>query len=145
MEEENTEETPRIIPSFLKKPDQSSSIMNTHGVQKSLHVLRRSRRRCRDGGGGTKDQVSVKEMKGDCTTIEEKKEGEEEEEEDREEVERKIHALQKIVPNGESFGVDNLFDETATYIMALQSQLKALKALTSFFESLEKDKTKFGG
>jgi hypothetical protein len=79
---------------------------------------------------------------------EEKEEDEENEEgggDDREEIERKIHALQKIVPNGESFGVDKLFDETAGYIIALQYQVKALKALTGFFEKLEKDKTKLGG
>ncbi|GAU12374.1 hypothetical protein TSUD_253250 [Trifolium subterraneum] len=69
----------------------------------------------------------------------------EEDGDDREEIERKIHALQRIVPNGESFGVDKLFDETAGYIIALQYQVKALKALTGFFEKLEKDKTKLGG
>ena len=64
---------------------------------------------------------------------------------DREEIERKIHALQRIVPGGESLGVDKLFDETAGYILALQYQVKALRALTGFFEKLEKEKTKFGG
>lgn len=76
---------------------------------------------------------------------EEKGEGEEKEEDDREEIEKKIHALQRIVPGGESFGVDKLFDETAGYILALQYQVKALRALTGFFEKLEKEKTKFGG
>lgn len=70
--------------------------------------------------------------------------GEEEAEEDKEEVERKIEALQRIVPGGESLGVDKLFEETAGYIMALQGQLKAMKALASFFEGLEKEKKKFG-
>lgn len=63
---------------------------------------------------------------------------------DREEVERKIEALQRIVPGGESLGVDKLFEETAGYIMTLQVQLKAMKALASFFEGLEKEKKKFG-
>lgn len=70
--------------------------------------------------------------------------GEEEAEDDKEEVERKIEALQRIVPGGESLGVDKLFEETAGYIMALQGQLKAMKALASFFEGLEKEKKKFG-
>lgn len=74
-----------------------------------------------------------------------KEEGEGEEEDDREEIERKIHALQRIVPGGESLGVDKLFDETAGYIMALQCQVKALRALAGFFDKLEKENTKFGG
>ncbi|KHN38315.1 hypothetical protein glysoja_003980 [Glycine soja] len=75
---------------------------------------------------------------------EEKEEGEDGGD-DREEIERKIHALQRIVPGGESLGVDKLFDETAGYILALQYQVKALRALTGFFDKLEKEKTKFGG
>ncbi|XP_009377537.2 transcription factor PAR2 [Pyrus x bretschneideri] len=68
-----------------------------------------------------------------------------EEEDGEEEVERKIEALQRIVPGGESRGVDELFEETAGYIMALQGQLKAMKALASLVEGLEKEKRKFGG
>ncbi|PON69450.1 hypothetical protein PanWU01x14_088910 [Parasponia andersonii] len=67
------------------------------------------------------------------------------EEDEKEEVERKIQALQRIVPGGESLGVDKLFEETAGYIMALQCQLKAMRTLASFFEGLEKEKRKFGG
>ena len=70
---------------------------------------------------------------------------EEEEEEDKEEIERKIEALKRIVPNGESLDLDKLFDETAGFIVSLQYQVKTLKALTNFFEKLEKEKTKFGG
>lgn len=69
----------------------------------------------------------------------------EDEDEEKEEVERKIQALQRIVPGGESLGVDKLFEETAGYIMALQCQLKAMKTLATFFEGLEKEKRKFGG
>ncbi|XP_061369859.1 transcription factor PAR1-like [Gastrolobium bilobum] len=146
MENENTEETQRIIPSFLRKPEQNSPMV-TH---KSLHVFRRSRiRRLREGNRELKMQ-QIKEV----TTVKEVnvngceclvKEDGEEEDDDREEVESKIHALQRIVPGGESFGVDKLFDETAGYIVALQHQVKALKALAGFFEKLEKEKTKFGG
>ncbi|KAI5339723.1 transcription factor PAR1 [Prunus yedoensis var. nudiflora] len=73
------------------------------------------------------------------------KNGGEEDGDKEEEVEKKIEALQRIVPGGESLGVDKLFEETAGYIMALQGQLKAMKALASFVEGLEKEKRKFGG
>ncbi|XP_027333902.1 transcription factor PAR1-like [Abrus precatorius] len=133
MDEQSTQQTHTIIPTFLRKSDQSSSIT----PHKSLHVFRRSRRRCREG-------PNMQHAVNDCV---EKKEEEEEEEEDddKEEIEKKIHALQRIVPGGESFGVDKLFDETAGYIVSLQYQVKALRALTGFFEKLEKEKTKFGG
>ncbi|CAL5190571.1 unnamed protein product [Lathyrus oleraceus] len=117
----------------------TTTATTTHEVQKSLHVLRRSRRRCMDGVGKEK-LVLLKEV-----AVEEKEKVEDEESDDREEIERKINALQRIVPNGESYGVDKLFDETAGYILALQYQVKALKALTGFFQKMEKDKTKLGG
>jgi len=152
MEEENMEEERNtIIPTFLNKNmNTTATTPTTQGVQKSLHVLRRSRRRCIEGGGGSKEKMLIKEVamndvKSDDYAVEEKEKEDEEGSDDREEVERKIHALQRIVPNGESFGVDKLFDETAGYIVALQYQVKALKALTGFFEKLEKDKTKLGG
>ncbi|KAL3502902.1 hypothetical protein ACH5RR_037351 [Cinchona calisaya] len=58
------------------------------------------------------------------------------EEDEKVEVEKKIVALQKIVPGGESLGVDidKLFEETAGYIMELQYQVKALKFLASAVE-----------
>lgn len=135
MEEETMETT---IPAFLTQNMNSSTTIATttttsQEVQKSLHVLRRSRRRCLEGG----KEVAVEEK--------EKDEDEDEGSDDREEIERKINALQRIVPNGESYGVDKLFDETAGYIVALQYQVKALKALTGFFQKMEKDKTKLGG
>ncbi|KAJ7960679.1 Transcription factor like [Quillaja saponaria] len=71
--------------------------------------------------------------------------GDEEAEDDKAEVQQKIGALQRIVPGGESFGVEKLFEETAGYIVALQYQVKTMRALASFFEGLEKEKTKFGG
>ncbi|KAF1864070.1 hypothetical protein Lal_00048635 [Lupinus albus] len=129
--------------------------MLPHPFHNSLHVLRRSRRLWRKDA--TTDlmmvQHQIKEQV--MMTVNEDnnnnakgcvlKQEEEEEGYDREEIEKKIHALQRIVPNGESLGVDNLFDETAAYIMALQSQVKALKTLSGFFDKLEKEKTKFGG
>ncbi|KAG5250661.1 transcription factor PAR [Salix suchowensis] len=50
-----------------------------------------------------------------------------------------------IIPGGESFGVDELFEETADYIMALQCQIKAMRVLSGFLEGLEKEKRKSGG
>ncbi|KAK7276772.1 hypothetical protein RIF29_17918 [Crotalaria pallida] len=160
MEEENTEtQSSSSIPTFLMRQDSASSVVTHGAVHKSLHVLRRSRRLWRRDGSSRElmkvqhhqhqhqhqiiKEVVVNEENnnngGSCV------EKEEEEDDDREEIEEKIHALQKIVPNGESLGVDKLFDETAEYIMALQSQVKALRTLTGFFEKLEKEKTKFGG
>lgn len=68
-----------------------------------------------------------------------------EEGDDKAEVERKIVALQRIVPGGADLGVDKLFEETAGYILTLQGQVKAMRALASFFEGLEKEKRKLGG
>ncbi|OIW04213.1 hypothetical protein TanjilG_00773 [Lupinus angustifolius] len=141
MEEQHTETT---IPTFLI-PDSS---MVPHPLHKSLHVLRRSRRLWRRKDG-TREvmMMTVKEENNNnnngkgCVL----KEEEEEEGYDREEIEKKIHALKRIVPNGESLSVDKLFDETAGYIMTLQSQVKALRTLSGFFDKLEKEKTKFGG
>lgn len=59
-------------------------------------------------------------------------------------LETKIFALQRIVPGGETLGVDELFEETADYILALQCQIKAMKVLTNFIEGLKKEKSKFG-
>lgn len=68
------------------------------------------------------------------------------EDDDEEGVEEKIEALQTIVPGGAALGVDALFEETASYILALQCQINAIKVLTSFLESCEKDDDmKFGG
>ncbi|MED6111982.1 hypothetical protein PIB30_057416 [Stylosanthes scabra] len=70
----------------------------------------------------------------------------EEEEEEREEVERKIEALKKIVPGGESVeGVEKLFDETAGYILSLQCQLNTLRALATLFNNLHHQNTNLGG
>lgn len=65
--------------------------------------------------------------------------------EEEEGVDEKIEALQTIVPGGTALGVDALFEETASYILALQCQINAIKVLTSFLERCEKDDMKFGG
>ncbi|XP_030462826.2 transcription factor PAR2-like [Syzygium oleosum] len=68
-----------------------------------------------------------------------------EDDDNKAEVERKMEALQRIVPGGVDLGVDKLFEETAVYILALQGQVKAMRALANFFEGLEKEKRKLGG
>lgn len=70
---------------------------------------------------------------------------EDDDEEEEEGVEEKIEALQTIVPGGTALGVDALFEETASYILALQCQINAIKVLTTFLERCEKDDMKFGG
>ncbi|KAK1258905.1 hypothetical protein QJS04_geneDACA020230 [Acorus gramineus] len=60
-------------------------------------------------------------------------------------LDRKVKALQSLVPGGESLEIESLFEETAEYIQALQGQVYAMKALVSFFDALERDKRKIGG
>ena len=57
-----------------------------------------------------------------------------EDDDDEEAVEEKIETLQTIVPGGTALEVDELFEETASYILALQCQIKAIKVLTAFLE-----------
>ncbi|KAL7185191.1 hypothetical protein ACSBR2_027173 [Camellia fascicularis] len=71
---------------------------------------------------------------------------EEEEDDEKAEVERKIMALQRIVPGADSLvGIDTLFDQTASYILALQSQLNSMRLLATFFEALDNGQRKLGG
>nr|GME13043.1 transcription factor PAR1 [Ipomoea batatas]GME18834.1 transcription factor PAR1 [Ipomoea batatas] len=127
-------EEPRPIPAFPTKhkltraADQLPGISNA--LQQSLSGCRRARR-----PEVHQSKKAANWMKGS--------EGEETDE--KAEVEEKILALQRIVPGGESLGVDKLFEETAGYILALQFQVKALRAVTSFVEGSEKEKRKLGG
>ncbi|XP_068665294.1 transcription factor PAR1-like [Aristolochia californica] len=68
-----------------------------------------------------------------------------ESDDERAEVERKIAALQRLVPGGESLEVDKLFEETAEYILALEGKVISMKLLTNLFEGLQKEETKVGG
>ncbi|XP_010525444.1 PREDICTED: transcription factor PAR1-like [Tarenaya hassleriana] len=65
---------------------------------------------------------------------------------EEEEVEEKIALLKKMVPGAAALGIDALFDETASYILSLQSQIKAMRVISAFLDRLEMDNfTKFGG
>ncbi|KAK6142272.1 hypothetical protein DH2020_022620 [Rehmannia glutinosa] len=56
------------------------------------------------------------------------------------EVEKKIVALQKIVPGGERLPVEALFEETAEYILELECQVKALRFLSALVQASENKK-----
>ncbi|KAL7103938.1 hypothetical protein ACP275_08G212100 [Erythranthe tilingii] len=61
------------------------------------------------------------------------------------EVGKKIAALQRIVPGGERLGVEELFEETAEYILKLECQVKLLRFLAAFLQgSDEYQKRKHG-
>lgn len=59
--------------------------------------------------------------------------------------EKKIVALKKIVPGGETLAVENLLEETADYILSLQYKVEALRFLVAIVESSENNKRKLGG
>lgn len=71
--------------------------------------------------------------------------GEEKLMDEKAEVEKKIVALQKIVPGGERLPVEELFEETAEYILELQCQVKMLRFLAAFVQGSEKTKRMLGG
>ncbi|CAK9176426.1 unnamed protein product [Ilex paraguariensis] len=102
------------------------SLVSYRRVRRPERHHRRSRRKIRD----VKVLKEVKDGGG---------------EDEKAQVERKIVALQSIVPGGESLGIDKLFEETAGYILALQNQLQALRALTICFEGWERERMKLGG
>ncbi|KAF9621360.1 hypothetical protein IFM89_020019 [Coptis chinensis] len=56
------------------------------------------------------------------------------EEDDKLGVERRIVALQRLVPGGESLEIDQLFEETAGYILALQGQVDIMAEETVVVE-----------
>ncbi|XP_029121181.1 transcription factor bHLH150 [Elaeis guineensis] len=60
------------------------------------------------------------------------------------EIERRVRALQKLVPGGEDLPMDQLFEETADYIEALQGQVNVMRALASLLDGLEKEKRLMG-
>ncbi|XP_031477036.1 transcription factor bHLH148-like [Nymphaea colorata] len=62
-------------------------------------------------------------------------------ESEKEGMERRVRALKRLVPGGEGMALERLFEEAADYIMALQGQVTAMKALASFFDSVGDEKT----
>ncbi|KAI3465905.1 hypothetical protein Pfo_022568 [Paulownia fortunei] len=90
------------------------------GRRRGTHVRKISKNACNGGGG-------------------------EELTDEKAEVEKKIVALQKIVPGGERLAVEKLFEETAEYILELECQVKALRFLAAFVQGSEKEKRKLGG
>ncbi|XP_073158931.1 transcription factor PAR2 [Henckelia pumila] len=69
----------------------------------------------------------------------------EKDEDDDDQFEKKIVALKKIVPGGETLAVENLFEETADYIASLQYKVEALRFLVTFVECSQNNKRKLGG
>lgn len=50
-------------------------------------------------------------------------------------IDKRLGALQKLVPGGTKMGVDTLFQETADYILNLQMQVHAMEALADFYST----------
>jgi len=44
-------------------------------------------------------------------------------------VGRRVRTLKKLIPNGESLGLDGLFRETADYILSLQTRVKVMQIM----------------
>ncbi|XP_011026272.1 PREDICTED: transcription factor PAR1-like [Populus euphratica] len=134
-----------MIPTFHKRKERKTthekSVMANNAKHESLVSLKRSR-------GAENVQKRSRRKRKEMLKVQEKDQastvgaGEDDE---KAEVDRKIVALQMIIPGGESFGVDKLFEETAGYIMALQCQIKAMRVLAGFLEGLETEKRKSGG
>ncbi|KAL7143606.1 hypothetical protein ABFS83_08G203100 [Erythranthe nasuta] len=61
------------------------------------------------------------------------------------EVGKKIAALKRIVPGGERLGVEELFGETAEYILKLECQVKLLRFLAAFLQRSDEYKMRKHG
>ncbi|XP_019193500.1 PREDICTED: transcription factor PAR1-like [Ipomoea nil] len=140
-------EEPRPIPAFPTKHKLSPASDQLPGISNALEDSLSGCRRARLPEVHRRTQfkkVVGNSMKGSDSN-DEGEEAAAAAADEKAEVEKKILALQRIVPGGESLGVDKLFEETAGYILALQFQVKALRAVTSFVEGSEKEKRKLGG
>ncbi|XP_042484880.1 transcription factor PAR2-like [Macadamia integrifolia] len=140
METTQDHEISPTIPTTEKKRTHQESEMGHEALQSSnglLHHRRRSKainRRLRRKRRNAKAKLQRNNSNASG-----------EEDEEKVGIEKRIMLLQSIIPGGESLGIEKLFEETALYILALQGQVKAIKILTSLFESLEKEKSKLGG
>ncbi|KAL3848693.1 hypothetical protein ACJIZ3_010575 [Penstemon smallii] len=125
------ESTPTLSKSKTQKNPEIFT--QNSSFQDSAAAVSRRLRRCRSRTKRNSDE------KNKSTTG-----GEDSESDEKVEVEKKIVALQKIVPGGETLTAENLFEETAEYILSLQCQVKALRFLADFVEGKGKEKRKLG-
>ncbi|CAI9767868.1 unnamed protein product [Fraxinus pennsylvanica] len=51
----------------------------------------------------------------------------------RNQIERKVKTLKKLIPNCDSMRLDRLFRETADYIIALQMRVKVMQIMVNVF------------
>ncbi|KAL8046809.1 hypothetical protein ABFX02_08G197600 [Erythranthe guttata] len=61
------------------------------------------------------------------------------------EVGKKIAALKRIVPGGERLGMEELFEETAEYILKLECQVQLLRFLAAFLQRSDEYKNRKHG
>ncbi|KAG8364774.1 hypothetical protein BUALT_Bualt18G0033700 [Buddleja alternifolia] len=118
---------PEKLATLSRKQEMSHDNTVQEAVYRRRHLPVRSRRRRKDVKKEQQTLMMVKKA------------------EEEEEVEKKIVALQKIVPGGEALAVEKLFEETADYILELQRQVKALRFLTAFVQGSQRDNMKLGG
>ena len=60
------------------------------------------------------------------------------------EIERRVKALQRLVPGGENMEVETLFEETAAYIEELRRQVMVMRSLADFIDAVAKEKRLMG-
>ncbi|KAJ0976420.1 hypothetical protein J5N97_018385 [Dioscorea zingiberensis] len=54
-------------------------------------------------------------------------------------IEKRVRALEKLLPSGESTGVCELFRETAEYIACLQAQVKVMRIMVKVLSETSDD------
>ncbi|KAI8551104.1 hypothetical protein RHMOL_Rhmol06G0159100 [Rhododendron molle] len=136
---ENAAEDPTSLTTFQSREGMTQKKLDLgNACNESLTSLRRAR-------GPETHRRSTRRKRKEAKVSKEVISSDGSEDDEKAEVERKIMALQRIVPGGESLGIENLFEETAGYIQALQAQVRAMRVIASFFEGLECEKRKLGG
>ncbi|KAA8531203.1 hypothetical protein F0562_005883 [Nyssa sinensis] len=53
-------------------------------------------------------------------------------------IEKRVRTLKKLVPNGNSKGMDELFRETAHYIVCLESRIKVMQMMVKLLSKTDK-------
>lgn len=48
-------------------------------------------------------------------------------------IERRVRMLKTLIPNGESMGLEGLFQETAEYILSLEMRVKMMQMVVEMF------------